>query len=123
MEYTLKAEDIIIGNSAVSEDDNTNQSHHDYGDDCVGGDCDRKSDGADNSDGDTQRDEGCDAADGNSCDAKVTNNHVGATTDDNIDDGYDDGDAYCSHSSSSGDKGSTHGGICHHEIVTRMSTR
>ena len=58
MEYTLKAEDIIIGNSAVSEDDNTNQSHHDYGDDCVGGDCDRKSDGADNSDGDTKRDEG-----------------------------------------------------------------
>ena len=47
MEYTLKAEDII-GNSAVSEDDNTNQSQNDYGGDC---DCDRKSDGEDSSEG------------------------------------------------------------------------
>ena len=86
MEYTSKAEDII-GNSAVSEDDNTNQSQNDYGDDCVDGDCDRKSD---DHDGDTKRGEGCDGADGNSCDAKVTNNHVGATTDDKINDGYDD---------------------------------
>ena len=83
MEYTSKAEDII-GNSAVSEDDNTNQSQNDYGDDCVDGDCDRKSD---DHDGDTQRGEGCGAADGNSCDAEVTNDHVGATTDDKINDG------------------------------------
>ena len=98
----------------ISEDDNTNQS---YGDDCDDGDCDRKSDGEDSSDCDTNRDEGCDAADGNSCDAKVTNDHVGATTDDNIDDGYDnynDGDGNCSLNSSSGDKGSTHGGIRPH---------
>ena len=60
--YALKAEDII-GNNAVSENDNTNQSQDDYGGDCVDGDCDRKSDGEDNSDGDTKRDEGCDAAD------------------------------------------------------------
>ena len=38
MEYT----EDIIGNSAVSEDDNTNQSQNDYGDDCVDGDCDRR---------------------------------------------------------------------------------
>ena len=54
MEYTSKAEDII-GNSAVSEDDNTNQSQNDYGDDCVDGDCDRK---CDDHDCDTKRDEG-----------------------------------------------------------------
>ena len=55
MEYALKAEDII-GNSAVSED-NTNKPQNDYGSDCVYGDCDRKSDGKDNSDGDTTRDD------------------------------------------------------------------
>ena len=113
MEYALKAEDII-GKSAVSEDDNTNKSQNDYGGDWVDGDCDKKSDGEDNSDGDTKRDDGCDAADGNSCDAKVTNNHVGAVIDDKIDDGYDDGDGNSSHNSSSGDKGSTHGGISHY---------
>ena len=83
----MECTEDIIGNSAVSEDDNTNQSQNDYGDDCVDGDCDRKSD---DHDGDAKRDEGCGAADGNSCDAKVTNNQVGATTDDKIDDGYDD---------------------------------
>ena len=74
MEYALKAEDI--GNSAMSED-NTNKPQNDYGSYCVYGDCDRKSDGEDSSDGDTTRDDGCDAADGNSCDAEVTNNHDG----------------------------------------------
>ena len=96
MEYALKAEDIF-GNHAVSEND-----------DCVDGECDRKSDNEDNSDCDTKRDEGCDAADGNSCDAEVTNHHVGATTDDKIDDDYDDyddGDGNCSHNSRFGDKG------------------
>ena len=61
MEYALKAEDI--GNSAMSEDD-TNKPQNDYGSNCVYGDCDRKSDGEDNSDGDTTRDDGCDAANG-----------------------------------------------------------
>ena len=54
MEYALKAEDI--GNSAVSEavnEDNTNKPQNDYGSDCVYGDCDRKSDGEDNSGGGT----------------------------------------------------------------------
>ena len=49
-------------------------------------------------------------ADGNSCDAEVTNNHAGAAIDDKIDDDhddYDEGDGNCSHNSSSGDKGST----------------
>ena len=40
----MECTEDIIGNSAVSEDDNTNQSQNDYGDDCVDGDCDRKSD-------------------------------------------------------------------------------
>ena len=89
MEYALKAEDI--GNSAVSED-NTNKPQNDYGSYCVYGDYDRKTDGEDNSDGDTTRDEGCDAADGNSCDAEVTNNHVGTAIHDKADDGYDECD-------------------------------
>ena len=52
-------------------EDNTNKPPNDYGSNCVYGDCDRKSDG------DTTRDDGCDAADGNSCNAEVTNNIMG----------------------------------------------
>ena len=37
MEYALKED--IIGNSAISEDDNTNQSQNHYGGDCVDSDC------------------------------------------------------------------------------------
>ena len=81
----LQAED-----SAMSEVyDHTNQSQNNYGGDCVDGDCDRKSDtcSEDHSNGDTNRGEGSDAADGNSCDAKITNNQVGAATYHKIDDG------------------------------------
>ena len=99
MEYTFKAEDI--GNSAMSEDDNTNKPQNDYGSDCVYGDRDRKSDGEDNSDGDTTRYDGCDSADGNSCNAEVTNNHVGAAIHDKADDGYDE---YDDHDCVNGDR-------------------
>ena len=97
----------------------------DYGGNCIDGD--RKSDGEDNSDGDTIRDDGCDAADGNSCDAEVTNNHIGAAIDDKIDDGYDDyddGDGNFSHNSSSGVTRAAHMvELALMEIVTRMSIR
>eukprot|EP00731_Ephydatia_muelleri_P008405 Em0004g743a len=73
-------------------EDNTNKPQNDYGSDYVYGDCDKKSDGEDNSDGDTTRDDGCDAADGKSCNAEVTKNHVGAAVHDKGDDGYDEYD-------------------------------
>ena len=115
MEYALKAEDII-GNSVVSEDDNTNQSQNHYGGDCVDGDChgvmvmiivmviqkEMK---------------GVMLQMATVVTPRLLMIMMGLQLMIPLMIAgwlYNDGDVNCSHNSSSGDKGSTHGGIIHH---------